>query len=144
MSKYTACTIALLLVAACGDARTVGSNATSTPTGAVGPLTNTTVADCATAGLTGLTYASFGQAFFSSYCLRCHSVNVTGAARNGAPTDHNFDTLTDVTALKDHIDEVAGMNPNGTVRNTAMPFTPPNPPDLDRQKLSCWIASGLP
>jgi cytochrome c5 len=132
----------VLFAAACGDARSV-STGQQPGASAVGP-TNTTPAQCAAAGLTGLTYASFGQNFFSSFCLRCHSVNVTGAARNGAPTDHNFDKLSDVQGLKDQIDQVAGMNPNGSVKNTTMPFNPPAPPDPDRQKLSCWIAAGLP
>src|SRR5262245_5504262 len=32
-----------------------------------------------------LTYKNFGEKFMSTYCLRCHSDKVTGAARNGAP-----------------------------------------------------------
>lgn len=135
----------VLFAAACGDARPVSTGQQpGVGAGAVGPSTNTTPAQCTTPDLSGLTYANFGQSFFGSYCLRCHSVNVPVAARNGAPTDHNFDTLSDVQGLKDHIDQVAGMNPNGSVKNTAMPFNPPAPPDLDRQRLSCWIAAGLP
>ena len=36
---------------------------------------------------------TFGENFMASYCTRCHSGSLSGSARNGAPNDHNFETL---------------------------------------------------
>src|SRR5262245_21740171 len=58
-----------------------------------------------------LTYANFGQAFFSTYCQSCHASTVTGAARNGAPDDHVFDQVEDIRLLSEHIDELAAAGP---------------------------------
>jgi uncharacterized membrane protein len=147
MAKLLPCAVALSLIVACGDARS--TSAGQQPDGggafgAFGPRTNTTTAECTAAGLTGLTYADFAQGFFGAYCVQCHSVTKTGAARNGAPTDRNFDTLTSIQPWSDEIDQVAAMSPDGKVRNVTMPFLPPDPPDGDRQRLACWIAAGLP
>jgi cytochrome c5 len=132
-----------LLVVACGEARPPVRNPSdeSTP---VGDSTLTTPAQCATAGLSGLTYSNFGQAFMATYCIRCHGANVTGVDRQGAPTDHNFDTYAGIQQFRDHIDQVAGMNPApGGQKNFAMPINGLIPPDPERQKLACWIATGL-
>jgi hypothetical protein len=40
-----------------------------------------------------LTYANFGQSFMTTYCMSCHDSAKSGAARNGAPAFHDFDTL---------------------------------------------------
>ena len=100
------------------------------PSGATCPTTQT------------LTYANFGMAFFAQYCTRCHSESVTGAARNGAPADHNFDTVADIVFNKDHIDEHAAAGP--TVVNEEMPPTAPKPTEADRKKLGEWLACGAP
>ena len=139
MAKLLPCAAALALLAACGDARSVSGVQQS-----AGPGTHTTSAGCAAAGVTGLTYANFAQGFFGTYCTRCHSVSKTGADRTGAPADINFDTLQGIQQLSGLIDQVAGMNPDGSVKKDLMPFTPPDPPDADRQRLACWIAAGLP
>lgn len=89
-----------------------------------------------------LTYANFGQAFMQQYCLSCHSSSVQGAARNGAPTDHNFNSLSDIRSLADHIDLHAGSGPGGT--NEAMPDSDPRPTLDERRKLSQWLACGAP
>jgi hypothetical protein len=132
----------VLLLAACGDPRPLLSN-----TADAGPGTGTTPAQCAAASLSGLTYANFGQAFFGAYCTRCHASTVTGAARNGAPIDHNFDTLAGVQPWTSRIDALAGENPTGSPRNTIMPLVlasgDPVPTDLERQRLACFIAEGL-
>jgi cytochrome c1 len=101
-----------------------------TPTQAVCPTTQT------------LTYTNFGQAFMASYCLRCHSESVMGDARNGAPTDHNFDQLDVIRSLAGHIDEYAGSGPAAT--NTVMPINEPRPSIGERQQLSEWLACGGP
>jgi uncharacterized membrane protein len=89
-----------------------------------------------------LTYANFGQAFMQSYCLRCHSQDVMGNARQGAPSDHNFDTLDEIQGLAEHIDEYAGSGPAAT--NTGMPTDTPSPSTEERRKLSEWLACGAP
>jgi uncharacterized membrane protein len=89
-----------------------------------------------------LTYASFGQTFMQTYCLRCHSASVTGAARMNAPADHNFDNQGQIQGLADHIDEHAGSGPDAT--NTAMPPGDPRPSMAERSQLSEWLACGAP
>lgn len=136
---------AALALAACGNARELEASqqappqCTALPTGTTCPPSST------------LTYANFGQAFFGTYCLRCHSASVTGDARHGATPGVNFDT---VGGIRDHactIDAFAGSGPNGT--NTFMPFditaTNPSPPEQfptvpERASLSQWLACGLP
>jgi cytochrome c5 len=98
-----------------------------------------------------LTYASFGQAFFGTYCTRCHASTVTGDARHGATIGVNFDSL---QGIRDHactIDSFAGSGPSGTF--TFMPFDitalNPDPPEAfptvgERVQLSQWIACGSP
>src|SRR5687768_11218954 len=63
-----------------------------TPTGSVCPAGST------------LTYESFGQDFMTRYCVRCHSSQLTGAARNDAPLGHDFDTLAGILVVAEHID----------------------------------------
>jgi hypothetical protein len=89
-----------------------------------------------------LTYESFGKKFMTDYCLHCHSKSVKDAARNGAPGDHNFDSLAEIDLLKEHIDQYAGSGPKAT--NTKMPAADPKPSKEEREKLSQWIACGTP
>jgi hypothetical protein len=91
---------------------------------------------------TSLTYEDFGEPFMAAYCLRCHSVNVTGADRNGAPGDHNFDTQFEALALKDHIDQMAGSGPDAV--NMRMPVGDPTPSLEEREQLSEWLACDAP
>jgi uncharacterized membrane protein len=88
-----------------------------------------------------LTYDNFGKKFMQDYCLRCHSQSLNGAARMGAPSDHNFDSLANIQAMAMHIDAKAGSGPNAT--NTAMPPSNPKPTAAERTRLSEWIACGL-
>lgn len=103
-----------------------------------GPPTGTV---CPPAG-TDLTYENFGAPFFAAYCLRCHSVDVVGDDRNGAPSDHNFDTQFEAQALKDHIDWMAGAGPDSV--NELMPVDDPAPSLEERQQLSEWLACDAP
>ena len=101
----------------------------------LGPPTETV---CPPAG-TDLTCANFGQPFMGAYCLGCHSVEVTGADRHGAPSDHNFDTQFEALALRDHIDRMAGAGPAAV--NTQMPPDHVAAPTLEeRESLSEWLA----
>jgi hypothetical protein len=89
-----------------------------------------------------LSYENFGKGFMTSYCLRCHSESVTGAARGGAPSDHNFDELLVIRGLAAHIDQYAGAGPAGV--NTVMPPSDPRPTEDDRRKLGEWLACTAP
>lgn len=89
-----------------------------------------------------LTYANFGQAFMDNYCTRCHSSQLVGGARNGAPAYHDFDTQLGVQQVADHIDEAAGAGPDA--ENDSMPPDGTMPTLEERQKLAEWIACGAP
>ena len=115
--------VSVLGVVACGGGG-------SSPSGAV----------CDTAGM-ALTYANFGKSFMDTHCIRCHSSAKTGAGRDGAPTDQNFDTLAGVQAHLDLIDTQAASGPDGT--NTSMPNdTRTTPSDAERAMLGQWLACG--
>jgi uncharacterized membrane protein len=101
-----------------------------TPTQSTCPTTST------------LTYANFGQAFFASYCQRCHASTVTGAARMGAPDDHIFDMVQDIQLNMEHIDELAAAGPAAV--NTAMPPDGAKPTEAERRQLGEWLACGAP
>lgn len=89
------------------------------------------------------TAQSFGTQFLQTYCLSCHSASVTGAARQGAPVDENFDTLDDVRLHSEHIDAHAAAGPNAT--NTEMPpANRPQPTQQEREQLGQWLACGAP
>jgi len=90
-----------------------------------------------------LTYDGFGKRFMDRYCVRCHSSALTGSARNGAPSDHNFDTLEGLHATEpEHIDEQAAAGPARV--NTAMPPDDPRPSEAERRELGEWVACGMP
>jgi uncharacterized membrane protein len=70
-------------------------------------------------------------------CLRCHSAQVMGAARNNAPEGLNFDTYEVFAAVSD---EAVLL-----VRGLVMP--PPNgagPTDSQKNQLYAWAACGKP
>jgi len=116
---------ALVLSVSCDDDDDEGK-----PTESVCPTTQT------------LTYANFGQAFFTSYCQRCHASTVTGAARMGAPADHTFDQVQDIQLLAEHIDELAAAGPASV--NTEMPPDGAKPTEAARRQLGEWLACGAP
>ena len=89
-----------------------------------------------------LSYENFGRAFMEGYCTRCHSSKLTGAARNGAPLAHDFDSVDGVAAVGEHIDEWAAAGPKAV--NEIMPPTDPTPSEDERRKLGQWIACKTP
>jgi hypothetical protein len=89
-----------------------------------------------------LTYATFGQPFMESYCVRCHSSTLMGSARMGAPLLHDFNTLPGITIFISHIDETAAAGPAAT--NTSMPNGDPTPSLAERTMLGEWLACGAP
>jgi uncharacterized membrane protein len=126
--------IALLLLltstAACESGDHDGHEHHHQGSGAVCPTTQT------------LSYESFGRAFFSDYCLRCHSRSKSGTERMAAPTALNYDLLADIRAAATDIDEHAAAGPKAT--NTAMPNNDPRPSLQERQRLGEWLACGAP
>ncbi len=91
---------------------------------------------------TDLTFENFGEPFFTAYCARCHSIEVEGADRQGAPSDHNFDTPIEARGLADHIDWTTGSGPGAT--NEIMPPSGAVPSVEEREQLSVWLACGAP
>lgn len=75
---------------------------------------------------------------FDTYCVRCHSSTLTGAARNGAPAFHDFDTRQGVDNVLLHIDKQAGSGPAAT--NTLMPPDSPTPSKAQREMLAQFVA----
>ena len=120
---------AFALLAVIGTASCGGdddNHAGAAPSGAVCPSGST------------LTYDSFGKDFMTKYCTRCHSSAVTGEMRNGAPSDHNFNTFAGIFVMADHIDEHAAAGPDAV--NTEMPPSDPKPTEEERRKLGEWLA----
>lgn len=119
---------ALVALSSCGSDSDSESEG---PSGAVCPTASS------------LTYDSFGRGFMEDYCTRCHSSALTGAARNGAPSDHNFDTLANIHAVPlEHIDEEAAAGPSHV--NTAMPPSGAMPTEDERRQLGEWLACDAP
>lgn len=92
---------------------------------------------------TTLTYGNFGQPFMERYCTSCHSSDLVGDDRMGAPSFHDFDTLFGIMAVSDHIDETTAAGPAAV--NTGMPPDGELTPTLaEREDLGEWIACGTP
>jgi uncharacterized membrane protein len=102
-----------------------------------GPPTESTCPPAST-----LTYDNFGKNFMTKYCTRCHSSELTGADRMGAPSFHDFDTIFGIRAVSNHIDETTAAGP--AVTNKGMPPDSPSPTLEERTQLGEWIACGAP
>ena len=120
--------LALLAVAACTEEPLFGP-----PTESVCPPPPTG---------TALAYENFGKPFMEAYCTRCHDSKLVGAARHGATSFHDFDTLFGIKAVKAHIDLSTASGPAAT--NTSMPPDGAQPSLEERKQLGEWIACGLP
>ncbi|QSQ21515.1 c-type cytochrome [Pyxidicoccus parkwayensis] len=125
---WTALLACLALVPACsdGDDDEGGGNEVQCPSGG-----------------TQLTEQNFGRAFLDTYCTRCHSSTLTGAARNGAPVGFDWDRIESVRLHAKQMNEEAGANADGSV-NRDMPLNDPRPSDDQRRQLSEWLACGAP
>ncbi len=95
-----------------------------------------TGATCPDAGV--LSYEDFGKPFMEAYCTRCHSSELEGAARNNAPSGHDFDSLAGILLVADHIDEMAAFGPDAM--NDTMPPDGEKPTEAEREKLGQWLA----
>jgi len=112
---------AMLLVTATGC-----PTARPTPTGATCPQGST------------LTYDNFGKPFMENYCTDCHSSELKGKARHGAPIYHDFDTFLGIMQVANHIDSWSAAGPNAV--NEIMPENDPKPSTEERYQLGEWIA----
>ena len=128
--RFPALALALLLAAACGDEQghspedELGSGAT-----------------CPTDS--DLDYENFGRMFMQSYCTRCHSSTLAAGDRNGAPSDHDFDSLVNIQKVPaSHIDAMAAAGPDRV--NTMMPPNGARPTEAERRDLGEWLACGTP
>jgi hypothetical protein len=84
-----------------------------------------------------LSYQSFGQPFFASWCTGCHSSALGTDLRRGAPADINFDTLASIREKLPLIYAQAGDD------HATMPPAGGPPQDL-RHQLGDWLACGAP
>jgi hypothetical protein len=90
-----------------------------------------------------LTWDSFAQGFFASYCTRCHGSAVVGIDRNGAPVGYDWDDPAIVRMHLPIIETAAAAGPDAI--NVFMPaLTPPEPTDAERDQLGEWLACGAP
>ncbi|MBL0217656.1 MAG: hypothetical protein IPQ07_27745 [Myxococcales bacterium] len=89
-----------------------------------------------------LTYTNFGKPFMETYCTRCHSSELVGSQRHGAPSFHDFDSLFGIKAVSEHIDETTAAGPAAT--NDGMPVDGPTPTLDERRQLGEWIACKMP
>ena len=88
------------------------------------------------------TYANFGMAFLDTYCTRCHSSELTGSGRHGAPTGYDWDMIETVREYAAVIDKMAASGPVAT--NMTMPPGDPRPTLEERARLGEWLACGAP
>jgi uncharacterized membrane protein len=122
--------VAVFSLAACGQA--------GESLGSTGQATGSTCPEDSSP-----TYETFGAGFMARYCTRCHASSLRSSARQGAPSDHDFDTLEGLRMTDAaHIDEHAAAGPAG--ENTAMPPGEPRPTTDERRKLGEWLACGMP
>jgi mono/diheme cytochrome c family protein len=91
-----------------------------------------------------LDYESFGAKFMTDYCTQCHSSKLAPSERNGAPSDHDFDSLEAIHETpEEHIDHVAAAGSH--VSNASMPPAGyPEPSRQEREELGRWLACGAP
>jgi uncharacterized membrane protein len=89
-----------------------------------------------------LTYENFGREFLETYCTRCHSSELSGSARHGAPVGYDWDRIESVREHAARIDKMAAAGPLAT--NTTMPPGEPRPEVLERERLGEWLECGAP
>ncbi len=84
----------------------------------------------------GATFNENIKPFLESYCLRCHSAQVSAGNRNGAPESSNFDmqqeVLADGESIRTRLLDGGGMPP-----------TPPEPSHIERDDVISWIDCAL-
>ena len=84
---------------------------------------------------TALSYAVDVKPILDLYCIGCHSSQVSGAARNGAPLSVNFDSYEAASANAGAANsriQAGSMPPGGSV------------PAADRIVFQLWLSEGVP
>ncbi len=145
-ATYVAAALLLLAGAGCGSGSNGGDGGAdlAMPPGGADmtllvngcpPLT----APLATAdgGAGGDSWATYASGFFASYCTRCHSSALTGAARNGAPDGYDWDDQATVRAHLAMIRDSVGVS-------NFMPLSAPNPSCDERRRIVRWIDADAP
>jgi mono/diheme cytochrome c family protein len=82
-------------------------------------------------GGTTLTYANFGQGFFTQWCVSCH----------GGPNGYSSRAFTDITTIRA---QAADIFRNAAEDNETMPPGPHGPSKTDRYQLAEWLSCGAP
>lgn len=121
--------LAVTAAALVGMLAACSSDAVRRPSGAVCPPDST------------LTYEGFAKPFMEAYCVRCHSSELHGADRQGAPLFHDFDSEFGIVVVGDHVDEYAAAGPDSV--NTMMPPDGPKPSLEERRQLGEYVACAL-
>jgi cbb3-type cytochrome c oxidase subunit III len=85
---------------------------------------------CPDAGTT-LTYETFGQPFFESWCISCH----------GGPNGYSSRSFTDLSTIRV---QAADIFRNAADDNATMPPGPNGPSKADRDNLGEWLSCGAP
>ena len=91
--KIVAAGFIFLATGSCGTGGSDSGDVETVPLGPNQPLPIPTSIDCPSG--TNLTFQNFGGQFLRRYCSGCHSVNLSGSDRHGAPEDINLDTAAD-------------------------------------------------
>ncbi len=83
------------------------------------------------------TWASFGEGWLATWCTTCHSSELEGELRGGAPDGLDFDRWEDVVLVQDLV--------AGAALGDA-PRMPPGggPSEAERASLAAWLACGAP
>jgi hypothetical protein len=121
--------------AACSSSGDAASPASTPDAGTSTPLSSIPGRDCP--DKSPLTYQSFGEPFFFTYCTGCHSSKLEGEKRQKAPPGVDFDMLAGVRANLRRIYDRAADD------HTTMP--PAGGPSMESRKLlGDWLACGAP
>lgn len=112
------------LALACGD----GGEPTAGDSGAY---------DEGLAACEALTWETFGEGYFQTWCTGCHSSALPEGDRAGAPVGVDFDTYAGAAQWADRIDARVLSEP---------PTMPPvgGSSDAERDRLAAWLDCGLP
>jgi cytochrome c5 len=127
----------LIVVSSCGGDDFGSSGKKGRPLGPAGnELENALQPALACKQGTRLTYENYGSAFMTRYCSSCHSDQIAGKERGGAPVAANFDNHVDIKTWRSRIYVQA-------VAGTAMPPFNLLSPD-ERKVFGEWIKCGAP
>jgi len=86
---------------------------------------------------TDLTWDNYGEGYLRSWCNGCHSSEVSGDGREGAPVGMDFDTY---AGLQEHLDRVVAR---GTGDEPTMPPVG-GADDAERERFAEWLDCGAP